>query len=177
MKDAQKQKSTIAIAISFFLIIASITGTWFLYREMQAIKTEIQTIREGIASLEAENGAIRDFQAVRSRRADDIGRINKFFIEKDRPLDFIESLEYLGRITQTALAIDAGGMNKESDYFTFRLAIDGNQKNTFKFLSLLERMPYTILVSSLAVSNLERDLQNPEAQHTRLSLTIKARTK
>src|SRR3989338_90725 len=177
MKDAQKQKSTIAIAISFFLIIASITGTWVLYREMQAIKKEIQTIREGIASLEAENGAIRDFQAVRSRRADDIGRINKFFIEKDRPLDFIESLEYLGRITQTALAIDAGGMSKESDYFTFRFAIDGDLENTFKFLSLLEQIPYNILISSFTVSPTEGDPQNPEARRTRLSLTIKARTR
>ncbi len=177
MKDTQKQKSIIAITISFFLIIVSIAGTWFLYREMQMITTEIQIIREEIASLEAENGAIRDFQAVRSRRADDIERINKFFIEKDRPLDFIESLESLGRVTHSTLAIDAGGLSKESDYFTFRLAIDGNQENTFKFLTLLERMPYTIIVSSLAVSNLEGGPQNPEAQRTRLSLTIKARTK
>lgn len=177
MKSSQKQKSIIAIAVSFFLIIASIAGTWFLYREMRAIKTEIQTIRDGIALLEAENGAIRDFQTIRSRRADDIKRINKFFIEKDRPLDFIEAIESLGRTTQTTLAIDAGGMSKESDDFTFRLAIDGEQKNTLKFLSLLEQMPYTVRISSLAVSNLEGNPQNPEMRRTRLSLTIKARTK
>lgn len=177
MKDAQKQKSIIAIAVSFLLIIASIAGTWFLYREMRAIKTEIQTIRDGIALLEAENGTIRDFQTIRSRRRDDIGRINKFFIEKDRPLDFIEAIESLGRITHSTLAIDAGGVSKESDYFIFRLAIDGDQENTLKFLSLLERMPYTIRISSLTVSNLEGNPQNPEVRRTRLSLTINARTK
>ena len=177
MRNTPRQKSIIAIVISFLLIPASIAATWFLYREMQAIKTEIQTIREGIASLEAENGAIRDFQAVRSRRADDIGRINKFFIEKDRPLAFIETIESLGRITQTALAIDAGGMSKESDYFTFRFAIDGDRENTFKFLSLLEQIPYNILISSFTVSPTEGDPQNPEARRTRLSLTIKARTR
>lgn len=95
MKNPRKQRSIIAIAISLFFIIASIGGTWFLYREMRAIKMEIQTIREGIALLEAENGAIHDFQTIRSRRKDDIERIHKFFIEKDRPLDFIESLESL----------------------------------------------------------------------------------
>ena len=177
MKNIQKQKSIVAIAISFFLIIASIAGTWFLYREMRGIKTEIQTIRDGIALLEAENGAIRDFQTIRSRRADDIKRINNFFIEKDRPLDFIEAIESLGRITRSTLAIDAGGIDKESDYFTFRLAIDGDPENTLNFLSLLEQIPYTIRVSSFTVSNLEGNPQDPEMRRTRLSLTINARTK
>src|SRR3989344_39316 len=112
MRNTPRQKSIIAIVISFLLIPASIAATWFLCREMQAIKTEIQTIRGGIASLEAENGAIRDFQAVRSRRADDIGRINKFFIEKDRPLAFIETIESLGRIPQTTPPTMPGGWSK-----------------------------------------------------------------
>lgn len=177
MMGSPKQRSILTIAVSLLFIFLSGAATAFLYRETRTVKTEIQTIREEIFTLEAENGMIREFQTIRAKRAEEMTRIHAFFIDKDRPLAFIEALESLGRQTKTSLAIDAGGASKDPKYFTFRLSLEGSREDTLAFTALLERMPYEILIRSFTLSSSEGAAESPGAPRTRLLLTISAKTK
>lgn len=178
MKTNQKQKSIVLLVVSGLLVATSLVGTWYTYSTMTSIKSGIQVIRDEIGALEAENDSIRDFQFIRSNRADDIDRINSFFIEQERPLAFIESVESLGRTTRNVLVLGAESNLTGSGYFTFRITVEGERKNALRFLSLIETMPYQLYIETYDLTTLSLPTPGlPDSEKTRLAMTIKVKTK
>ena len=177
MNSTQKRSSLTVISLSILSIVILIIGTSYLYHRVNLVKAEIQEIKSGIASIEAENDAIRNFQMIRSSHAADIKRIRAFFIEKDQPLDFIETIESLGRSTHTKLTLDALPTTNKTTSLTFRIVAEGNEKDVFRFLSLVELAPYQITIHSFAVNQVaELGPVTPEAAKTQLSFTIEVKT-
>ncbi|OGZ96475.1 MAG: hypothetical protein A2847_00305 [Candidatus Sungbacteria bacterium RIFCSPHIGHO2_01_FULL_50_25] len=178
MKDAQKQKSIIAIAFFGAILLTLAGGTWYLYKTMNGINSEIQTIKSEIASIESENNVIRDFQQLLTKREPDISRIRALFIEADRPLRFIEAIESLGRTTKNSITLDAQNPKPDSQYFIFRVTAEGKKQNVFQFLTLLEHAPYEITVRSYTLTAVsEIDPADPESQRMRLALALEVKTK
>ena len=178
MNSSQKRSSLAVISLSILSIVMLAVGTLYLYHRVKLIKAEIEQIKSGIASIEAENDAIRNFQMIRSSRATDIERIRAFFIEKDRPLDFIETIESLGRSTKIKLLLDALPPTDKTASLTFRVIAEGSEKDVSRFLSLVELMPYEITIHSFAVNQTaELEPLTPETAKTQLSFTVEAKTK
>lgn len=178
MKDPQKQKSIITIVFSGVVLFALTGGAWYLYKIMNSINSEIQATRSEIASIESENDVIREFQQLVTKRAPDINRVHALFIEADRPLRFIETIESLGRTTKNLITLDAQSPGNDTQYFTFRITAEGEKRNVFRFLDLLEHMPYEITVRSYSSNALsEQDPTDPESQRMRLALMLEVKTK
>ena len=178
MKNHKNYRSLVIITSSIILVGFAIAGTWYLYQNVNRIRTENFNIRQSIASLEAENNSIRDFQAIRTSRQADIERINKFFIEKERPLNFIEAMESLGRSTRIRMSLDAAGQPDKGNSFTFRILAEGERSNIFRLISLIEKMPYYITVNSFSLNQAANlGPAGSEIKNTVLSMTISVRTK
>ncbi len=171
MNDPQRRASYITIAVSFLLVTGLGGATFFLYQHLQTVKTEIQSIQERIAILETEKSAIRDFQIIQMERKTDIDHIKAFFIEKDRPLLFIETVEMLGRKTNTKLSLDAEVPKQNEPHFTFRVTAEGTYRDVVRLLTLIERLPYEVAIRSYGITVLTADREK-----ARLTIALQVKT-
>lgn len=142
----------------FFLTIAvSLTGLSFLGLVLIILlgqtKTAGATLRrsvEKIEELEIKRRLAYEMQILTKERAQDFAKISKFFIDRERPVDFIEGLEEMAKKTNNLIAIDFNEVqSKKSKNLFFKLTIEGNENSVRKYLKLLELMPYKIKVEAL----------------------------
>lgn len=150
MRFTSKQKLFVTAAVSL-LAVGFLGGAfWKLSGIIENSDARLQNIESKIFSFEEERTLARTAEGVIKARRDDIGRINGFFVDRERPIEFIESLERIAKETRNKMALDFDeGRSKEERLF-FRITAEGEEKNVRKFLRLLEFMPYEIRIEDLS---------------------------
>lgn len=150
MKLNPRKKLFLTVAIS--LIIVSLFGSvlgWLFSQVKKAGATLTETANKA-ALLEAERKTAREIQVLLKDRAGDMAKINKLFVDRGEPVEFIENLEKTAKKTGNKIAIDFDeGRSKDKNLF-FRLTVEGNEAHTRKYLKLLGLMPYKMKIEDLA---------------------------
>lgn len=112
--------------------------------------TMLQEIESRIAILEGERKAARLFDSFSEERQEELGRIRRFFPNRERPVELIEELEKLARDTKNSISIDVDeGKSKIGKDLVFRLTVEGSQKSPRDYLKLLLLLPYEIRVEDM----------------------------
>lgn len=149
MRFNHRQKLLLTVILS--LITVSIFGLvlgWLFIRVKKA-SVALKETADKIALLETERKTARETQILFKVRAEDLTKINRFFVDRERPVEFIENLEKIAQKTKGQIVIDFDeGRSKEKNLF-FRLTVDGSEAGTRKYLKLLELMPYKIGVENV----------------------------
>lgn len=140
----------------FLTIVLSLVGLSFLSLVLIILLNQAKTASavlrrsaEKIAELEIKRKLADEMRVLIKDRVEDLARINKFFVDRERPVDFIESLEEMAKKTKNRVAIDFNEARSKSKNLFFKLTIEGSENSVRKYLKLLELMPYKIRVEDL----------------------------
>jgi len=87
-----------------------------------------------------------------------IDRLNLYFVTKATVANFIEELESLASRSDVSLKLDSldigreVGPQGENSYLEFKLNTGGDFSNIFRFLTVLESLPYKLRFNTLSIT-------------------------
>ena len=178
MRLHPRQKLIAASAASALALGASVWIFWFFasgVSEDGAARAAIQARLDGFAQDRLRTQA---FGMVRARRQEDIGRILGFFVDRARPIVFLQALEGLGRATGTAVAIEVDDAAGDGGHLGLRVIAEGSGQQTMaRFVRLLERLPYAVTVTQINEEKKSSDAGARPGPSDRLVVALRVRTK
>lgn len=172
---------TAFVSIVFIGILA-----WFLGTASSDVLNSVDilsSIESRIATLEFDRRTALAVAEVIRKHSSDFERIGKFLIDRERPVEFIEALENLANSTDNEIAIDvvAAERGASKDTLSFRLTIEGSSASVFRYLRLLELMPYHISAEDFNYQTLNLAPavggKSKSSSQMRLAILIKVKTK
>lgn len=162
MKNNYKNIIFIILAILFF-------GTlWFL--GYSNFKKSIVVIKEGYQTIYENQRLKNNIDEIRSsyeKIKPDIDSVNGYFITKDEEVGFIENIESLAK--ENKLEVEITSINIEKDpelaknnleYLVVKVNTKGFFDGTYKFLSLVEMLPYHMFINKFSISKQDEDIKN-----------------
>jgi|GEM_PF-3404987 hypothetical protein len=140
----------------------------------QATRADLQ---ERLVSLAQDRVRADAAAALRGRRGDDIARVLGFFVERARPVVFLQSLENLGRITRTTVTIDVDDDGVAAGYMGFRVIVEGEGRDTARYLRLLEHLPYVMTIAEISDEKALSDGSAQTGPPDRLAVRLRVRAR
>ena len=140
------------IIISVVLLIMSIGLSIFTYFCLIDSRVmEIKDLNSKLGVLRFEKSQSASVSYVISKTKEERNKLNIYFITRDTLGAFIEELESLAKRAGVSLALGEPSFQKDkagkSDkYVKFSLRAEGDFNKVFKFLTLMESLPYKIRV-------------------------------
>lgn len=149
---------------------------------VRSSRAALQAIETNIHFLEQEHASGMQIAQALGRRTRDVERLKKFFVNPERPLDFIEKIEDVARRTGNGISLALDQSRAEPKTLFLRLALEGGDSNIASMLSLIDTLPYDIEVRQMNYETLgERSGQIPIAQgakaSARMTLVIGVKTR
>ncbi len=177
MRFTPRQKLTAASAASAALLAVSAWLFWFVASGVardDAARAEIAARLDGFVLDRSRAQAAR---GLRAERQEDIARVLGFFVNRARPIAFLQMLEGLGRETGSAVAIEVDDAASDSTHLGFRVIVEGGgQQGMIRFVRLLERLPYLITVTRISEERKSPDAQAGLESPDRLVVALRVRT-
>lgn len=155
LEISAKKKFIATVAVSFLLVSGLLGIWWWLVTNIQKAEFRLEEIRIKIAQLGEERMGARTTQSLLNERNADIVRIENFFADSAQPIDFIESLEGLGRTTHNKVVLDFDQNKSTGEYLFFRLALEGTAHDLLAYVALLELFPYEVRVEEFNFKKIE----------------------
>lgn len=152
----------------FWRLTLRIWQSDFVVRELQS---KIETLRE-------DRERAGDLAMILERHKSDLERINGFFVKRERPVGFIEALERIAVASGNTIVIDVDEGRNDERHLGFRLTVEGEEKNLFRYARLLETLPYKLEMGEIMFQRRASDSSSPRTGGTNrliLSLRVRAR--
>lgn len=119
---------------------------WWTVRTVDSVRLEIAEINSRIASREEQRKSVLAFARLVEGRPHDFERIVGHLIDPSNPVTFIEALEGLAKKTQNKIKLDVGSATISEGELIFNVAVEGTKQNVFKYLKLVELLPYELTI-------------------------------
>jgi len=159
MRLSSAQKLILTTVLAALVAGVSIFGYMRLYQKVWDFSAKLRELETSIRKFEEERRAARAFKILAEKRDKDLERIDKFWVDRGRPIAFIEDLEKLAENTQTTMVLDFEENKSKGNELFFRLTVNGSEKNVRKFLRALEFIAYEIKIDALSFQRIsEREL-------------------
>jgi len=176
----------ITLAFSFASIAGFGFGLWWLYVQIGRFDAVFGGLEKNIAGFEREREEAKRFAGLKDRARRDFDRIEKFFVNREEPLRFIEDLEALASQSRNTIAIDADEAGSSGEELLFRLTLEGREENLAQFVRLLERVPYHLVLEEMAFQSTRSIVTGlggsasfsagPERSGDRLTISVRIKT-
>lgn len=151
------KKKFIAI---LFLSSLAVGGSFFLFllvlNETQKNMEEIAAAQQEISASEEKRAAISKAKTLFAQYESAITRINNVYVNKDSPVEFIEEIERLAEKTRNNLALAIDSPASDGSFLGFQITLEAIEKNALDFLSLIELLPYEIIITELHFQKIEQ---------------------
>lgn len=156
MKEAVKTKKILVFSIISAIVAFFLFG--FLFWLIKSQNESIALLAGEVQQNSAKDDAVRSIRLLFDKNKDSLARLDSFFISKDGVVDFINSIDTLGKKYRVNLAI--GEVTSEIDQkikddfketLKLRLDASGSWGNVIDFLTALENLPYKIKVDQVSV--------------------------
>lgn len=139
-----------------------------LNAEVSEIQAKIDSQGNKDAALRLSGKSLVETQAERSS-------LVSFFVAEDGPVSFIENLETLARSTGALIKIDSLSIdalsNQRFEKLSVRVEAIGPWNSVYKFLILVENMPYAVNISRVLISE-DTDASNKTSGKWRLEMSF-----
>lgn len=149
MKNFSKTKKLLILCIVLNLVVWTAYGVIFWQIKSQNEKISLLVNEAELDTKKEED--LRLTKASLNENKDSISRIDSYFIPKDGVVDFINSLESLGKQSGTSLVIGSVSVESETkikenfkEVLRLKVQAIGSWKNVMHFLSILENLPYQV---------------------------------
>lgn len=154
MRVNAARKLIITSALSLFIAGFSAAGFWRLAQGVTRGESRLQVIESQIASLEEERKLARSGASLLEAHRRDLERFRKIAVNRERPVEFIETLENLAKDTKNTIVLDFDEGRSSPDSLLLRLTVEGSEESTRQYLSLLEFLPHEIRVEELTLQSI-----------------------
>lgn len=147
-------KTIIFFGAIYFGLIFSI---YYLIEKIENDKKEFLSIREEILSLREKESFLLDFKSTINRIFPDLIKIDNLFVLQKDPISFLNFLEKISSENNVKLEIKSSSIKEENEisYLIFTLDLTSSYPNFFKFLTKLEKGPYMVQITKVAISRIE----------------------
>lgn len=173
MKFNLRQKFLATVIVTPLLV--GVFG-WLYIAMASAVRradSGLAQVEASIAGLERERRQARIFERTIEGREKDLARIENFFVDHERPLEFIEQLESLAKVTGSLIALNIESPTAGGRDLNFRITLDGFEPNVARYLKLFELLPYEIKVQELTLQKIEGSRESD----TRLTMLVVVKTR
>lgn len=170
------QKQILSVFVFTTLVALSVGIFVWLGRQVAKSEEDLIRIESEIASLAEERRRARAAELLFKEKEAEIRRIDAFLISSDRPVEFIENLEKIGRGTKNAVSLDLVTDKAAGGSFSFRVTAEGTEANVGNYLSLLELLPHDISIEELTFHRL-RASSADSSKEARLTVVINVKTR
>jgi type II secretory pathway pseudopilin PulG len=156
MKEAVKTKKILILSIISAIIVFSLSG--FSFWQIKKQNESIALLASEAQQSTAKDEAVRSIRLLFDKNKESLTSLDSFFISKDGVVDFINSIDLLGKKFRVDLAI--GEVTSEIDQkikddfketIKLRLDASGSWGDVIDFLTALENLPYKIKVDQVSV--------------------------
>jgi len=153
-------------------------GFWFISSNVQDYQTNLGQTVTKISSIETDFQRISKITDLLKTRSADIVRLQQLGVDRKRPLQFIETIEKIGHLTNTKIALSVTDAKSTSDSLFFGATIEGSQQDVRTMLALILSLPYQISMDSLSFQRADTGTSQGSKSilPTRLVLTMKVKT-
>ncbi len=173
MKFNLRQKFLATVIVASLLV--GVFG-WLYVSMVSAVRradSGLLKVEASIAGLERERRQARIFERTAEEREKDLARIENFFIDHERPLELIERLEGLAKVTGSLIALNVESPTAGGRDLNFRITLDGFESNVAKYVRLFELLPYEIKVQELILQKVEGSRESD----SRLTMLVVVKTR
>ncbi|MDP3769679.1 MAG: hypothetical protein Q8R40_01910 [bacterium] len=178
MHFSSAKRLIITSGIYAFVIGALGFGFWFISSNVRDYQNNLGQTVTKISSIEADFQRISKITDLLKTRSADIGRLQQLGVDRKRPLQFIETIEKIGRLTNTKIALSVTDAKSTSDSLFFGATIEGSEQDVRTMLALILSLPYQINMDSLAFQRADTSASRGSVSipPARLVLTMKVKT-
>lgn len=177
MRLTPRQKLIAASAVSATLLTGYVWFFWFVasgVMQNNAVRADIVARLDGFAR---DRSRAQGASALRAERHEDITRLLGFFVDRARPIAFLQMLEGIGRATGSAVVIEVDDAASDEAHLGFRVIVEGGGQNSMiRFVRLLERLPAVITVTQISEEKKSPDTQVGSGPPDRLVVSLRVRT-
>ncbi len=156
MKNNSKHITLLLFGI--ISIVAAGFGYWYLHL---AVITQAETYSLALKDAETYNENKKNeqnLQKIYNQSIADRAKISSYVVSEDKIIDFIESIENIGKITNTTVslsAIDSKAMDElakgASGHIKAKVTVTGSWTGVMTALSLLENLPFSLSLENSRV--------------------------
>lgn len=171
MRYSIKQKFIITALLCAGTVTASLYIFFWLVSTIQNSEANLEEIKSNVSIYEMDRAAIRLSEKIISEYGFSITRVNEFFIDDKRPINFIEDIQDLAKKTENSIELNLREGSDQKGWIDFLIKIEGSEKNVLDYLTLLELMPYEIRIKDLKYQT------RVSEKSALLNLTIQVKTK
>ncbi len=144
------KRSIIFSALVFLVNISAVLICFYLYIEIKKEKISLYEIVKESMVLEKEAQANKLLASQIPEIKESEQKIDLIFLKKEEIISFIETLENLGKKTSVSVKLSSVrvGEGKEEKP-SLSLELEGEFKQIFNYLLLMENLPYQIIIDDL----------------------------
>lgn len=128
---------------------------WLMLGFVQGAEINILELKNKISSLEKDIKQAGQLELIQKERTQDFARLEKFFADKERPIEFIETLEKVAKDSKNEISISFDENKSKNGKLFFKLNIIGNETSILQYLKLLELISYPLGVENLTWQKIE----------------------
>lgn len=157
MKDTRKIKNILVISSILAIVAFMIYG--FLFWSIKGKNEQISQLSNEAGRNVQTDTALRGIKATLESNESSIAQVDSYFIPQEGVVDFINTLDGLGKESGVSLIIstvsaeeDKTDIHSFKETLTFHLEATGSWSETYYFLSRLESLPYYIGINQVSFS-------------------------
>lgn len=139
-------KKKLIFLFSWVIVSAIFLGLWVLmFNKILNLKNENTLFLSDLKASSQKIGKIKNVEAVLSELTAEKESINDITLNKDRFINFVETLEFLSQKSGAALDIKSAAI-PENDASSPRISliVKGDFQQVFTFIKMAENLPYFI---------------------------------
>lgn len=155
------------------LLVAALGGTLFsLSSAVQRANAMLDSLEEKLRTVEDERASARLLKKILAVNEKELQKLRGFFVERERPVEFIEYLEEVARQSRNSLILDVTE-SEPGQPLTFRLTVDGSERSVAKYLALLESMRYRLEIKEFSFQRLDSTSRSREREQAAIVPTAR----
>ncbi len=154
MRFAVLNKFVVTVVLALVAVSTSFVIFWWLLLYVRNSAMRLGDVESKIAVSEEERKVARAAETFLKEQERDLERIRLFSPNKERPVEFIESIESLGKDTGNSIVLDFDEGRSKGANLVFRITVEGTAQSVRQYLRIMELMPYEIHVEDLAFQRL-----------------------
>lgn len=144
--------TTAAMAI---LIAALAAGILCLAQRVYTFRRELIAAEANVVTAEANRVSTKRASAILKENEAGIARIERFFIDREQPVEFIERLEAVARATRNKISLNVNEAGNGANSLSFRVRLEGTAASVRTMLHALELLPYQLSIDEIAFTQSE----------------------
>jgi len=163
----------VIITAIFMLTVGTAAAGARIYYKSDAAVSEIISTKKDIAEIDRKEANIKKLEDLLASVSDEQEKVSDVFTSAGNLVLFIENLEEAARSSGVLLNIESAEIAKDGSQTLpqFRLITEGGFGANFRYLELLERIPFQLEIGDLALA-LRPSEQNQTMWQTRVTLTL-----